>query len=135
MTNEVFYMILATAALAVLCVVAWYLVAFLKQARRTAAAAELFIESTRPRVEAATDKLESLISRADSLLTVAEGGKGVVNVVNGLGSALAGFTAGGKVVSMASAAVSGILEAWRTIKANRAERKNMSRSEAGEEAI
>jgi len=116
-TTNAFFMALAAGAFAVLCVVAWQLVLVLKQVRRTAAAAETFLESTRPRVEAATDKLDSLIARADRILSTAEQGQGVLHtVVGGIGQALAGWSAGGRVISTISAVLSGVMEAWRSVR-------------------
>ena len=114
---NVFYMVLAAGTFAVLCFVAYHLVLVLMQVRRTAASMEVFLESTRPRVEATADKLDSLISRADNLLSGAEQGEGLMSsIINGLGSAIGGFTAGGKVISMISASLAGIVEAWRALR-------------------
>ena len=117
MTTNAFLMALAAGAFAVFCVVAWHLVLMLKQARRTALAVEAFLESTRPRIEAATDKLNSLMSRADRILHNAETSSGGVGaVLGGVGSALAGWRAGGKFISTVSAVLAGIMGAWRSLR-------------------
>lgn len=118
MTTNAFLMALATGAFAALCIVAWHLVLMLKQARRTAFAVEVFLESTRPRIEAATDQLNTLIGRADRILAVTEKGQGgVAAVLNSVGDALAGWSAGGRVISTVSAVLSGIMGAWKSVRA------------------
>ena len=117
MTTNAFLMALAAGAFAVLCVVAWHLVLMLKQARRTAFAVEAFLESTRPRIEAATDQLNVLIGRADRILAASEKGRGgIAAVLDGVGHALAGWSAGGRVISTVSAVLSGIMGAWRSVR-------------------
>lgn len=119
MTTNALFMVLAVGAFAVLCVVAWHLVLVLKQVRRTAVAVEVFLESTRPRVEAATDKLDSLMGRADRFLARIEERQGVIaTVVSGITQAVAGFTTGGKVVTTISAVLAGIREAWRSVRSS-----------------
>jgi len=116
-TTNAFFMALAAGAFAVLCLVAWQLVLALKEIRKTASAVNLFLESTRPRVEAATDRLDSLIARADKILSTAEQGHGVLGTfVSGIGQALAGWNAGGMVVSTISAVLSGFNEAWKAMR-------------------
>ena len=117
MTSNAFFMALAAGAFAVLCVVAWHLVILLKQARRTAQAAELFLEATRPRVEAATDRLHCLIDRVDRILSKAEEGQsGFSAVLNGVTQGIVGWCAGGKFISTISAVVSGIMETWKAFR-------------------
>ena len=117
MTHNAFLMALAAGAFAVLCVVAWHLVLMLKQARRTAFAMEAFLESTRPRIEEATDQVNALIGRADRILAVAEkGGGGLAAVIDAIGQALAGWNAGGRFISMISAGLAGIMGAWKSIR-------------------
>ena len=117
MTTNAFLMALAAGAFAVLCVVAWHLVLMLKQARRTAFAVEAFLESTRPRIESATDQLNSLIARADRILSTAEKGQsGLAAVLNGVGQALTGWSAGGRLISTVSAVLAGITGAWKSVR-------------------
>ena len=65
-------MLFAAGFLALAAVVTWYLVAALKQVKRTAVAAELMLAGTRPDVEAAASHLRSVLSRTDRFLAAAE---------------------------------------------------------------
>ena len=117
MTTNAFFMALAAGAFAVLCVVAWHLVLVLKQVRRTTLAMEIFLESTRPRVEVAAGRLDSLIARADRILSTAEQGQGgFAAVIDAIGQALAGWKSGSQFISTASAVLSGIMSAWNSTR-------------------
>ena len=117
MTTNAFFMALAAGVFAVLCVVAWHLVLALKQVRRTTLSVETFLESTRPRVEVAADRLDAMIARADRILSTAEQGQGgFAAVINAIGQALAGWKRGSQFISTASAVLSGIMEAWNSAR-------------------
>lgn len=52
----------------------YYLVGTLKQATRTARAAEEFLTSARPRIEETTDRLNGILRRADGAMLAVEQG-------------------------------------------------------------
>ncbi len=64
--------LLALGFLVLAAVVTWYLVAALKQVKKTALAAELMMTGTRPDIEAAASHLRSILSRTDGILAAVE---------------------------------------------------------------
>lgn len=115
--------ILAAAAVGIfllLCVVSWQLILTLRQARATALAMEQTLNGARPRIEAACDRLNALINRADRMLAVAEGGGGTVNAILGaVGPAVTGWKTGAKVISTISALIGGVVQAWSSFSKSR----------------
>src|SRR5678815_5592448 len=114
--------IIATVAVGIfllLCVVSWYLVQTLKQARLTALAMEKLLAGARPRIEEAAEKLGSLLGRADRVLSSVETGKGVggsiLSIVGVVERAMSGWAAGSQAVSMLSAATAAIMETWSAL--------------------
>ena len=114
--------IIAAAAVGIfllLCVVSWYLVQTLKQARLTALAMEKLLVGARPRIEEATERLGSLLGRADRVLASVESGQGAGGNFSGIlgivGRVMSGWTAGSQAVSMISAAMAAIVETWSAL--------------------
>ena len=110
---------MAVGIFLLLCVVSWYLVQALKQARLTALAMENLLVGARPRIEEATERLGSLLGRADRVLASVESGNGigasVPGIVGIIGRAMSGWAAGSQAVSMISAATAAIVETWSAL--------------------
>jgi len=64
----------AVAVVLLLGIATYYLVGALKQATRTARAAEEFLLSARPRIEETTDRVNGILRRADVVMNTVEQG-------------------------------------------------------------
>jgi len=119
MTASTIIAAVAVGIFLLLCVVSWYLVQTLKQARLTALAMEKLLVGARPRIEEATERLGSVLGRADRVLASLESGQGAGANVSGImgivGRAMAGWAAGSQAVSMISAAAAAIVETWSAL--------------------
>ena len=110
MTANAVFAAVAAGGFGLLCVVTWHLVLMLKQARQTAFALEQFLVTTRPRVEAATEKLGSLLGRTDRFMAKME---------EGCGQAMSGWLTGTQAVSTISAGIAAIMQAWSKLSQTR----------------
>ena len=113
MTANMIFAAVAVGIFLLLCVVSWELILMLKQARATALAMEQTINGVRPRIDAACDRLDALMNRADRMFAAAEGGGGTVGVIlSALGPAVKGWKTGARTISTISALLGGIVQAW-----------------------
>lgn len=116
MTANAIFAAVAVGVFLLSCVVSWYLIQTLRQARATALALEQFLNGARPRVEAAADQLRSLMSRTDRILTTVEEGGGAVGaILAAVGKAVDGWKAGFQTISTVSALVAGAVQAWSSL--------------------
>lgn len=84
-------------------IITWYLVQTLRQAQRTALAMEELLNSTRPNIEAVTEQLKSILTRADAIVDrVGQGGVGLGGLVGMAAQAAAGWKSGGQPQSRLS---------------------------------
>jgi hypothetical protein len=115
-TADVILAAVAVGIFLLSCVVSWQLILTLRQARATALAMEQIINGARPRIEAACDRLNALMTRADRMLAAAEGGGGAVGAILGaVGPAVAGWRTGARAISTISALIAGIVQAWSSL--------------------
>ncbi len=78
-------------------VLTWYLVQTLRQAQRTAAALEQFLQATRPGIEESAERLRTILGRADRVMaSVEEGGESVRTAIRGLTAPFTGRTTAGR---------------------------------------
>jgi len=109
--NAVFAAV-AVGALLLLGWVAWYLIQTLKQIQQTARSVELFLDSTRPRIEEATARLGSVLDRTDRFLGGMEDGQGASGTLGFVGQALSGWMAGTRAVSTITATIAAFTHLW-----------------------
>ena len=113
MTANVIFAAVAVGIFLLSCVVSWQLILTLRQVRATALAVEQLINGARPRIEAACDRLNALMNRADRMLAAAEGGCSTLGTILGtVGPAVAGWKTGARAISTISALIAGIVQAW-----------------------
>jgi hypothetical protein len=109
--------------LVLLAVLVGYLVPTLIQIRKTALAAEELLRGIRPRIEAATSNLDSVLARMDRVMRGMEDGtRGITGVMGSVGSFLSHLRppmTPGRGVSNWFAAISstlsGVWQAWSVI--------------------
>ena len=120
MTANAVFAAVAAGGFGLLCVVTWHLVLMLKQVRQTAFALEQFLVTARPRVEAATENLGSLLGRTDRFMAKIEEGRGPGSGAFGLiGQAMSGWLTGTQAVSTISAGIAAIMQAWSKLSQTR----------------
>lgn len=89
--------LLSIGAFLMAAIVTWYLVQTLKQAQRTALAMEELLNSTRPNIEAMSEQLRSLLTRADTIVSrVEQSSVGLGGLVGVAAQAAAGWNSGVK---------------------------------------